>query len=324
MRTRSFASAIALAVTVFGALPAAPAIASGPAVSTVNGKISLEGGEINARAAVVGEGSVAFPLGYHFGGQLDLAGGADNGHGLWGIAGQGFWRDPEAGLFGVVALHSDTDLGAGHATSSARVNRFGGEAAAYLGRFTPEATIGFQNGNAKTGAFAVLDLGWYPLDDIRLSGGVDLNPGLTKGLLGAEYQLGWNALPSLATFAEAAISGQRESYALIGFRIYFGPTKTLIRRHREDDPESPIISQGVMSGLHDANASAVPVIANNSTTDNAQNNTAHDGTSQNNGALTLTSNTGGTSGTSGAVIQMASGQGANVTTLAHPVLAGRP
>jgi hypothetical protein len=234
--------------TLLGMLAPGQSFADGPAVSAVNAKASLEGGEMNAHPTGVAEGSLAFPLGYSFGGQVDAAGGDNNGQGLWGIAGQGFWRDPGIGLLGATALHSDRGISS-TLSKGVYVNRFGGEGAAYLGQFTPEAGVGYQNGNAKSGGFAVLDLGWYPLDDLRLTGGVDINPSRTHALLGGEYQLGLAALPGLAVFVESGISGHRDSYALTGFRIYFGPAKTLIRRHREDDPESPIIG-GMSSGLH--------------------------------------------------------------------------
>jgi hypothetical protein len=225
-----------------------PAWADGPAVSTVNGKASLAGGDMNAHAAGIGEGSISFPLGYSFGGQLDSLGGVDNGQGLWGVAGQGFWRDPGVGLFGAVASHSDRGV-ASTLSKGTYVNRFGGEGALYLGAFTPEAAAGYQNGNAKTGGFATLDLGWYPVDDLRLTGGVDLSPTHSHALLDAEYQLGLAALPGLSAFAESGLSGQRDSYVLVGMRIYFGPAKTLIRRQREDDPDNPILT-GAGSGLN--------------------------------------------------------------------------
>ncbi|MGA2088792.1 MAG: hypothetical protein ABSG66_07730 [Stellaceae bacterium] len=250
------ASAIGIAVFFWLLLPgAALAQNGGPAVSTVNGKAALAGGEMNAHPTGIAEGSLTVPLGYSFGGQLDLLGGDSNGQGLWGIAGQGFWRNPSQGLLGVVALHSDRGISS-TLSKGVYVNRYGGEGALYIGQFTPEAAVGYQNGNAKTGAFSTLDLGWYPLDDLRLTGGVDLNPTHTHALLGAEYQLGVAALPGLTTFLESGLSGQRDSYVLTGLRIYFGPAKTLIRRQREDDPDNPLLT-GTGSGLNN-NGSSPP------------------------------------------------------------------
>jgi hypothetical protein len=271
--------------------------AAGPAVSALNGKVSLAGGEMDAHPAVVGEGSVSFPLTYSFGGQIDLAGGEDHGTGLWGAAAQGFWRDPSKGLLGAVALHSSTNLAISNtANATARLNRYGSEAAAYLGAFTPEAMVGYQNGNGKTGAFGVLDLGWYPIDDLRLTGGVDLNPGHTDALLGAEYQLGLKQIPGLTTFVESAISGQRDSYALVGLRIYFGPAKTLIRRQREDDPESPIVSQGVEGSLSSVPSQPMPLPTTTTTSNSTQNS---QGSNQNSGSQNGTAGVGGNSDDAG-------------------------
>jgi hypothetical protein len=288
--------------------------ATGQAVSTLNGKASLAGGEMDAHPAVVGEGSVSFPLAYSFGGQIDLAGGADHGTGLWGAAAQGFWRDPGKGLVGAVALHSSTNLVVTNtANATARLNRYGGEAAAYLGAFTPEAMVGYQNGNGKTGAFGVLDLGWYPIDDLRLTGGVDLNPGHTDALLGAEYQLGLKQIPGLTTFVESAISGQRDSYALVGLRIYFGPAKTLIRRQREDDPESPIVSQGVEGSLSSVPSQPLPIpTPTNSGTQSDSQNSGQSSGSDNNagggagGGATISTGGSGGSGLLGDVLTLGS------------------
>ncbi|HZL58071.1 MAG TPA: hypothetical protein VFC38_00065 [Stellaceae bacterium] len=238
--------------TLLGALLPGMAWAEGPAVSAVNGKLSVEGGEGNAHPMGIMSGSLTVPLGYSFGGQLDVAGGGSNGQGLWGVAGQGFWRDPGMGLIGGLASYTDRGIATNKfvTTKDINVQRYGADGEAYLGQFTPSAAIGYQDGRVKHGAFATLDLAWYPLDDLQLSGGADLNPARSMALLGAEYQLGLAALPGLSTFAEAGISGSRASYALVGFRFYFGPAKTLIRRHREDDPPSLVTGGGFGDGFH--------------------------------------------------------------------------
>ncbi len=239
-------AAIAGGVLLLGAALSGPALAdgpTGPAVSTVNGKVSAAGGDIGGHGGGVSEGSFSFPIGYSFGGQLDAAGGGANGRGLYGVDGQGFWRDPSFGLVGGFVVHSAHGIAGSNVTAKgAYANRYGLEAEDYIGRFTPSIAAGYQEGNLlqKNGGFAVLDLAWYPLDNLELSGGGDLNSAHSRVLLGAEYQLGLAALPGLTGFTEAGLTGQRDSYALVGVRIYFGPDKTLIRRHREDDPSTPI------------------------------------------------------------------------------------
>jgi hypothetical protein len=71
-----------LATTILLAAPVPSARADGPAVSTVNGKLSSEGGVVgsggNASASMV-EGSLTTPLGHAFGVQVDgMAGTAFN------------------------------------------------------------------------------------------------------------------------------------------------------------------------------------------------------------------------------------------------------
>ncbi|MDE2165113.1 MAG: hypothetical protein KGJ66_02090 [Alphaproteobacteria bacterium] len=213
-------------------------------MSAVNGKVSAAAGDIGGHGGVLGAGSVSVPLAYSFGAQFDAAGGGANGRGLWGVAGQGFWRDPAVGLVGGLVVHAARGIAAGsNATAKGTyVNRYGVEAEDYLGRFTPSLAAGYQDGNLlrKPGGFAVLELGWYPVDDLELAGGGDLNSAHSSVLLGGEWQPGLAALPGLTGFVMAALSGQRDSYALVGVRLYFGPVKPLIRRHREDDPDSPI------------------------------------------------------------------------------------
>jgi hypothetical protein len=54
---------------------------------------------------------------------------------------------------------------------------------------------------------------------------------------GAEYQPGVKALPALSVFADAEIGEDDWNRVFVGLRFYFGgETKSLIRRHREDDP----------------------------------------------------------------------------------------
>ncbi len=230
--------------TLLGVVGPGVAQADGPAVSQVNGKMSGAGGDIAGHGGGVAEGSITLPIGQSFGAQFDGEGGSSNQRFLWGVAGQAFWRDPTVGLLGGVVTRGEHGiLNPKRGPTSAFANRYGAEGEVYLGQFTPSAAAGYQEQlSKKGGGFLVLDLAWYPTDDLQLSAGGDLNVSRSRALLGAEYQTGIHLLGGLTTFAEAGITGSRDSYALAGFRVYFGPDKTLIRRHREDDPTSPIVS----------------------------------------------------------------------------------
>lgn len=224
---------------LLGAATPRPAAAEGPAVSGVNAKLSGEGGVLGGDAAGVLDGSVTAPLGHSFGVQADAAYGTAGGRSLWGAAGQGFWRDPEKGLIGGFYSHATRIDPTTNITNNE--NRFGGEGEAYLGKITVSLAAGSQSGQVAHQGFAVPKIAWYPDDNTALSFGADIRPGYSLGLLGAEHQLGVSGLAGLSVFADAGISGQsgqKDGYAVTGFRYYFGPTKALIRRHREDDPVS--------------------------------------------------------------------------------------
>jgi len=220
-----------------------------PAVSQVNGKVSAEGGFAHDQAVGIVSGSVTAPIGHDFGIQYDGAIGSSSGSGLWGLSGQGFWRRPSIGLAGIYVSHAVTRSNNSQ-TAASNVNRYGAEGAYYIGQFTPSAYAGLEHfdstGGNHIGGFGQVDLAWYPVDNLMLSVGGDKNPNKSFGIIQAEYQLGLAALPGLSVFAEGADAGNRDNMLLAGFRFYFGPAKTLIRRHREDDPPSLLTGPGVI------------------------------------------------------------------------------
>jgi hypothetical protein len=197
------------------------------AVSAPNGKLSIEGGD-NAGAFGVGTGTATLPLGTDFGGQIDGLAGDAAGHFVWGVGGQLFWRDPAIGLLGGFADHIDR--------GGTELTRAGPEGEAYLGQFTLSGRGGYEDNAGRHGGFGRVDLSFYPIDDLDLTAGPEVNTRETLAHFGVEYMFGIHALPGLSAFAEAAVSGGGLKYGLIGFRYYFGADKTLIRRHREDDP----------------------------------------------------------------------------------------
>ena len=241
-RTSPWWSRIGAGVVGLGALMTAvfagSARAEGPAVSAVNGKLSLEGGAVNTQGSGVAEGSVAFPLGHSFGAQIDGAAGNQAGQPLWGVSGQAFWRDPEAGLAGAFVSHTSRNLPI--VGGNVQTNNYGGEGEIYAKRVTFSGLAADQRGPVQHALFGTAQVAWYPVDNLKLSGGgsfvENVNPTL---LLGTEYQPAIAALPGLTAFGDAGVTnarGQKGGYAMAGFRYYFGPTKTLIKRHREDDP----------------------------------------------------------------------------------------
>jgi hypothetical protein len=220
---------------------------AGPAVSAPNGKLGAFGGVIADDEAAYGAfGAFAIPLGNSFGLQIDgMVGNADDDL-FYGVAGHLFWRDPTVGLLGFYASYAEWDSsqtvaadtgpsGAIQEITGGEVGKVGLEGEAYLGRVTLEGMIAYQFGDeegvAGKGTFA-----FYPTDDLRFDVSVSHleGPGFSGGV-GVEW-----APPQamgLAFFADASIDEDEDVRAFGGVTMYFGQQKSLIQRHREDDPD---------------------------------------------------------------------------------------
>ena len=211
------------------------ALAEGPAVSGVNGKIEVSGGGVSSPASGAYRigGSIAAPLGDSFGIQGDLS--LQN---YGALAGAGalhlFTRDPELYLAGVAAgvVRSNT----------ATLSAIGVEGELYLGQVSIEAWAGVANLDYdalsavdKSGFFALADIGWYATDDLRLSIGASSVLGYEALNIGAEYQVTSFSTPFSLT-ADARFGEDGNVTAMAGLKFYFGEQKSLIDRHRQDDP----------------------------------------------------------------------------------------
>ena len=229
-----------LTATVFAADGSAP---SGPAVSGVNGKLGAFGGGNDDNEALGAFLAVAFPLSDLIGAQVDGMGGESGGNAFWGVGGHVFMRDPSKGLVGVYVSYTrwDTDTTSvsdpvgGIADVSGEVGKAGLEGELYLDRVSLEGFAGYQFG-AEEGLAAKATAAFYPTDNLRL----DVNvrhlegPGVI-GYAGAEWQ---PTLRPFSVFADAGLTEDEDWFAHGGVKVYFGGAeKTLIRRHREDDPE---------------------------------------------------------------------------------------
>lgn len=251
-------------------LEPAPILTQLPAVDGVNAKLEAFGGLTQRlsqdpyapfftrnqwRPAAGLLGSAAFPLGRSFGLQLDAAVASSGSRFNAGVGGHAFWRDPSKALLGVYASASYFGRAGGLA-----VGRVGPEAEIYLDRvtlqavggvefgsnkgaafghpwFTPVGTFLTLNQNAvKTRFFDIASIAFYPTDDLKLSIGQRYVFGKLAATAGAEY-LVTHGPTAMSIFAEGRL-GQRGASAVFGgLKVYFGQKdKSLIRRHREDDP----------------------------------------------------------------------------------------
>lgn len=259
------ASWTVIMICVYGVGAAAAADVGGtdlnvtlPAVSSPNAKFAIGGGAFDAFDSAIIQGAITVPLTFSTGLQVDgLAGIADDG-GIFGGGAHLFWRDPSVGLFGVYGSVTDVDVGTNDYTHFTA----GIEAAAYLGQFSLETTVGVEGGdNVEDGFFTISNLAYYPTDDLRLFAGVRYIQEDFIGAVGAEYQFSSaGADQAFSVFGEARV-GDDNMEVWGGLRVYFGQPNSLIGRHREDDPANPSLDF-----LFDATLDQAPVTVETSTT----------------------------------------------------------
>lgn len=227
-----------------------------PAVDGLNGKISGFGGwndlgarslpaipGVNRNAGVFGgAASITVPLTHSFGFQLDGAAASTRGTSTLSAGAHAFWRDPSRGLIGAYGSTSRLD-----AVGGISIHRAALEADAYFGRFTLGGLAGWEGGNTRNfvgGQIKIKDrffddikLSYYATDNWRVSVGHTYLSGRHAATLGSEYMVGISGGTAAALFAEARLGERGNRAAIGGLTLYFGQKdKTLIRRHREDDP----------------------------------------------------------------------------------------
>lgn len=250
-------------LVVVGTLLCAPAEAaeprvsgSLPAVDGVNGKVAGFGGVADGRALYGGMGAVSVPLGHRYGLQIDgvVAGYDSRSQGdvtISGAAAHLFWRDPSQGLVGAYGHYV-------HADSFGGVDLFavGVEGALYHGRFTLEGVAGVHGGkvdssaadaDVDTGFFDVLQLAYYPTENLKLSVGHGYMLDEHSALFEMEWGIDAGGPVMASLFVAGSISEHRDGAMLVGLRLHFGGAgKPLIRWHRENDP--PMHFGGMNSG----------------------------------------------------------------------------
>ncbi|WP_417307931.1 hypothetical protein [Devosia sp.] len=212
-----------------------------PAVSGVNGKLELDLGYLTDPSSAIfrAAGSISAPVGDMFGLQGDLSLQSEDGDWSVGGAVHGFTRDPSSYLLGITAgvLRND----------DAMLTAIGPEAELYLGQISLEAWAGWAMVDYdvaipdENGMFAIADLAWYATDDWRLSLGGASILGENSLRLATEYQFAPEM--GLSVSAESRFHDSGAVAAMVGLKGYFGePGKSLIARHRQDDPPNRALS----------------------------------------------------------------------------------
>jgi hypothetical protein len=214
-----------------------------PAVSAFNGKVEFGGGfadidELSSDEVLYGAASLSLPLGDMFGLQADLAVKDVLDETVAGGTLHLFARDPSSHLIGVIAGAADS--GAGSAQWA------GGEAELYVDNVSFELAAGYLNADPDGASssdelFAFADVAFYATENFRISLGASSVAKFESAHLNAEY-----------LFADMPISLKldgrlgEDGFAAVtaGVSFYFGGNdgqKSLIRRHREDDPRNRVL-----------------------------------------------------------------------------------
>jgi hypothetical protein len=217
-----------------------------PAVDGINYKADLFGGALASHGIGGVSGSVTIPLDFRYGFQLDGTAASYRGKFLGAVGGHLFWRDPMVGLLGIYASHTYW-------------NRFGGlhanhvalEFEHYSGPWTIQGIVGVESGNSRshtsggtvftydveTRFFDKINLNYYVNQDTMLTIGHRYTGGKHALALGSEWAR--PIAPGIlgAFYVEGRVGENKHHGIWAGLRIYKGNSdKSLIRRHREDDP----------------------------------------------------------------------------------------
>ncbi|MGV8997065.1 MAG: hypothetical protein ACOH12_08990 [Parvibaculaceae bacterium] len=231
------------ALAMVGTLLTAAHAGEAPAVSKINGSLSLSGiyhNQENSSEGVGGmlSGSLSVPVTHSFGFQADTMLATNDDDGAAGIGGHLFWRDPAKGLIGITGAYVTAPNVAGLVDLS--VTRFGGESEFYLGNLTLAFSGGYQDGrNVSDGSYGTAKASWYASDNLRLGIGASHDPvSDTTAIADVEYQPEFGVQSGMTFFAGTSLGKNDLVVGQAGIRFYFGDPKSLKRRNREDDPAS--------------------------------------------------------------------------------------
>ena len=219
-------------------------------MSGPNFKIAGFGGSLNERSDFTdfgkglggAMGSFTMPLAPQYGLQIDGIGGTWGGDAFYGTGGHLFWRDPSRGMLGAYGSWLRLDRGGWPFLArgpGVEVATAMGEAEAYWSTVTFRTALGWEGGDAKSRFTARSDIGWYATPDLELSIGHRYTGGNNALALKSEWLMPAMAAaeaPRVSLFAEARIGENDYRGIWGGLRVYFGKSRTLIDKHRRDDP----------------------------------------------------------------------------------------
>ena len=211
-------------------------VTSLPAVSGPNGKVEIGAGwadldDIGSDEVFRGAAAFSFPVGDIFGIQADVYAVDALDETTVGGAIHAFTRDPNSYLLGVYGGYADA--------GSANAWYVGPEAELYLDNISIEAIAGYvdvSDSSFDNNFYALADLAFYATDNFRLSIGASSVAGFEMGRAGLEWFMGDTGLPASLKL-DGRVGENGFTSVTAGVSLYFGgEDKSLIRRHREDDP----------------------------------------------------------------------------------------
>lgn len=217
---------------------------AGPAVDGVNTKFSFEGGDYDNNEEFTALGSLTTPLGSKYGLQIDALLGERFDETFAGGGIHLFHRDPARYLIGLYV--------SGHHLDPVTVWRAALEFELYFNDFSLEGIGGIESIDfpALSGGlpvitdsdehfFTEMNLGYYLTDNFRLTAGYRYENEESFAMAGAEYAIN-TSLGSYSLYARGQFGEDDFEKITGGIRWYFGPdnSKSLKRRHREDDPNN--------------------------------------------------------------------------------------
>lgn len=226
--------------------PSAAEDACPQAVDGTTGELTGLGGSVADKSLYGATGILAFPLGCGIGVQIDTVAAGFDDRFLGAIGGHLFWRDPAKGLLGLYGSYTNWDKFGG-----VGIAHIAPEAEWYLGRWSLRGVAGVEFGNGASGVengyiqnydvktrfFDQINVAYYFTDNFKAFVGHRYLSGKNALALGAEYGIPMHNGVMAALFAEGRIGEGKFHGVWGGLRFYFGNSdKTLIRRHREDDP----------------------------------------------------------------------------------------
>jgi hypothetical protein len=246
-------TASAADLSVKAPLSPAPGLIA-PAVDGVNWKFGGLGGSLAHRSLYGAQGAVSIPVGAQYGVQIDGAAGAFDERFFGAIGGHFFWRDPARGMLGFYGSFTHWNEFGG-----VRVGQVAGEGEAYFGPFTIRALAGVEFGNSasqtttftsgittttivdsydiKTRFFDKINLSYYLNENLKVFVGHRYLGGKNALALGGELAWRVNGPLMASAFIEGRIGENDFEGVWGGLRFYWGQKdKTLIQRHRQDDP----------------------------------------------------------------------------------------